>query len=970
MASFLIFVLRKDNYNCKKVNDFESFIIFIQNHLNMKYLLFLACIFIIQSKIKANQATVPVEIVYKYLDDKYSSKSDSEIFQIIDVLVTNYLKSELNVQNLSPLNFYDNNLDILYLDNLNDVFSIDTNTVKELFNCGKGNYLGYDNDENNDLYGDEKYLHLKPNLTSLRYIDKINQLDYRYDNIPVDSILNGYLILKKEISKIKEVKSRIIWFAKLEVFISHFMHESGYTLKQRLNTLDNSINTKLSDENLAELYYALGCVLKDSNEEEIGDGYFYKSYQIGLKGNNIFSEKSHLELLKIYNRDYYDLGKSENSPYNHHFGGNYYYAYERNSNQDKSFNFLLEEQKMKFLQNIYFKKSPTNKLDIEYTLMLYNTIFNTEFRFPEICMSWSVTSYNYTTLNEYALIEIMILLEYAKSHDIELDPNIVSNSLTNLASIYWHHKNPDLHVYSTYAAFKAIKLNIKNYSQYTSLYKMFCDISDCYTPYSIRMSEQFINNGMNSFSPCFYKTGYNKMLSSEIIYNIKRSKLDVAKMLYDSLWRIRPYGESISDERDFILEKLDYNYYYVWGNKNPYTAIFTIMPNDSNLLVNNLTLENEFTYSESKAFDLTFKLLENIQNATSEVEQLHVKKDIEQKKLELFYLNKQLEDTSEALASISHDIRILNHINDSISSKNISLARETDSINILKGIALDSLNKVQVELTATAKAKKKFRGGAYGFGVGFIAACILYYFARKKLKKTNKEKLEIEKELDKASINFLKDRLNIHNSKGGLNDLSLAFGNIMSRLNTTETNTELKTEINNFFERIKMLRDYTRQCIENSKVSLIPLKEEIANSRLYLKMHNFQETTKKIDFKISDSLLAALDRIDFPANMLQPIIQNCLQHAFTNYTNVQGNKIELDLIENELVVRDNGRGNREDITDTIRLNNNTKISTDDIQKYLSGLNKQKVTQLSFNKEECVTHSENGTIVKFKNLKND
>ncbi|MBX7226417.1 MAG: hypothetical protein K1X55_10325 [Chitinophagales bacterium] len=228
----------------------------------------------------------------------------------------------------------------------------------------------------------------------------------------------------------------------------------------------------------------------------------------------------------------------------------------------------------------------------------------------------------------------------------------------------------------------------------------------------------------------------------------------------------------------------------------------------------------------------------------------------------------------------------------------------------------------------------------------------------------NKEKLE--KELAITSNNFLKDRLNIHHSKGGLGTIALAMGNLMMKILGSNVDVEIKKETEGLFNAISLLKDYSKQCIKNSIEPLIKLSDEFENIKLYMKLYNFEKSDKPIDLEFSETIMAIKETTLFPSNILQPIVQNCIDHAFINYQNPIGNKIYIDVNENDLVIIDNGKGTSN--TKEMKINkDNTGISTNDIEKYLNTLKQQKICNLVFNKEKSITLSKNGATVKLFNL---
>lgn len=953
----------------------------MENHLDMKYLLFINLIFLISTKLHSNPNVVPIETVYKFLLEKNSFKSDSEIGAYINFTLTEYLQSTLKIQKIGYRQFFNNYMDSAYIDKAGIVFKIDTTDLSKKFNSigytqnkRKKYLISLINEKGVDLYNSTELLDMK-HSTSFLF-----NLNSRYRYKISDSILPKlYPFFKKKFHRIHNDNERMIYLLRLEIFMSHQLQEDENEFVQRLNLFDNSFNTNVSNNRLAEVYYYFGLNLINTDDQDIGYGYLFKSYQLGLNGYNLFSQQSHYEILKRVNNNYADLINSKNSLYSYKFGNS-----NKFSQISELFTEPLNNQKNILIKDVFFKKIPTSKLDIEYSLLLYNTIFNIDFgRNSDFNLTTpSLIEKNGSKLHMYSLYEIIKLLDYAKKHNILISPEIISNSLTNIASYFWY-KDYDLQVYSSYAAFTVFKLDYSNYNEYGNLYKIFCDGAERSWPYRKGLAAKFINDGLEIFKKCPDKSAFYKMLSSKMILNLTERKFDVAKAIFDSMSLAISHDTSY-DNNNNLLRKIDYNYYNSILNERIRFGD-TIFNKDDSISRLKYTLK-DYYFEDMKSESIAdmksqYKFLQSIQTALSEIEQLNMKRIIGVKADQIVKLNDTI---TSKLSKITKQQNTIGQLNSDIDLKTSELTVSSNAIDRLKFIS-DSLNNdIKHKKQDIKEVQQRLNYGAL-FALVIITGIFLYYssilksknkslvIANNTIKTETEERILATNEASLYKANFLRKRLDIHHMKGGLPGLAIKIGLICNEIQENNSVSDLiKSKILKASINADKLRDYVMECITNSKKQLAPIKYEIINAQNYVSLFNL-DSQYQISLQLSDKLTQLQDKIQFPTNLLQPVVQNCIEHAFSNKDGIADKKILIDIIEDgtglyTLIISDNGCGLSNKKTNE-QYKVNSKISLEDIKNYLSILKNQRVSNIYFDVKSCMMGNESGigTSVKFLNV---
>lgn len=941
----------------------------------MKIYLAIICISLVPVKLTANQNTYPIELVYKHLINKYSNSKNGDLENRLDLNLSDYLRCVLQLNEYEASAFYNNSNFNVYDDyrgDPNQTFKIDTIGLNKILAI---------------------ICEAKPYSMSKKEIMKINGLQLtnfksllsnksfnffitsNYNNnfeLPDTILYKLYTYFKKEANKNSNAILKTCLLLKLEIFISHNLNESKPQLFERINLLERSINTTTSNTGFAEIYYNFGDILENANEIDMAFNFYYRSYLIGLKSFNLHSKKSHLKVLESTNKDYTDLLNSKNSSYNFDFGNNNHY-----SRISELFSEPISREKNSILDNVFINFVPRTKFDIEYAIMIFNTIY-------------SIATTNHIdvekpNVNLYALLEIINLLDYARTNDITLDPNVISNSLTNIASHYWFHGKSELHVYCSFAAFKTFKLEPQNFNEYTNLYKIFCDVSSNsgYTGYIV---DRIINNGIYLFKTCNDKSAYCKMLSSCIVYNIRRGKYDVAKVVFDNLYRTPTFYEINGNSID-LLKMIDYNYFNLEKIGRSYSdKVKDSILKSSNLDNYHMDDINKHYLSEMK---FQYNFIENIKSASSEVHQLDLKRSISD-------MIKQVNNLNESITIRKQEIEKQNKSIGKLKLDSVILATKNNNLELMNIKAQKSLNKKIDDVKHLEARNKWITKIAVIFAImaGILAVVAMFFgigqrkqrklkeilndnleISNKNLLRTNKDLLAVTEEKITATkqaalykSNFFKEIINFHPQKSGLPKIITKLNVLHYELSQPIISSQkLHSSMSAIIDMVDYYFQYMENLIQNSKRETIPLKDEIANCQQFIDFINLS-SNKKIQFDTTG--IAGFEDIKIPSNILIPFVENSVNYAFQN--NIVDNKISVVIEtqkERSIIFKDNGNGK---VSQNIKKGSG--VSLEAIKQYLDNFNLIKDTIYLFDhthEEYFDNLIENGQIkgvfVKIKNI---
>ena len=186
---------------------------------------------------------------------------------------------------------------------------------------------------------------------------------------------------------------------------------------------------------------------------------------------------------------------------------------------------------------------------------------------------------------------------------------------------------------------------------------------------------------------------------------------------------------------------------------------------------------------------------------------------------------------------------------------------------------------------------------------GLLMAGILYFIYRKRIAsikrkaKAQQEQLQLEKELSELEHKALRLQMNPHFLFNALNSIQSLIG----------TNNE--QEARYYLAKFSTLM---RQILDNSRVSVIALQEEIATLENYLLIEKFCNGNR-FDYTIEIDQTIETDYVKIPPMLLQPFVENSIKHGLRYVQERQGH-IRVSFRETdqhiECTVTDNGIGRK------------------------------------------------------------
>jgi len=261
--------------------------------------------------------------------------------------------------------------------------------------------------------------------------------------------------------------------------------------------------------------------------------------------------------------------------------------------------------------------------------------------------------------------------------------------------------------------------------------------------------------------------------------------------------------------------------------------------------------------------------------------------------------------------------------------------------------ALDSASIRELKLTKTVKAtsqdlEKTQRNLFLGVIGSLIIALILggiIFFLKLRHEKAKTQNIAIEQKL-------LRSQMTPHFI---FNSLSVLQGMIL--------NKEEKKSIFYLSKFSKLLRI----TLENSRDKLVPLKEELEAINNYLELQNL-EVSQAYDYTILVD--QAIDELLFkiPPMLIQPFIENAIEHAFKNKIENRKIDIQLNYSNKELIctVTDNGIGI--DTQNSSKRKDKKSLATTITTERLNMLSKDFNIKGSVKIEDRQKYNEQGTRV--------
>lgn len=205
------------------------------------------------------------------------------------------------------------------------------------------------------------------------------------------------------------------------------------------------------------------------------------------------------------------------------------------------------------------------------------------------------------------------------------------------------------------------------------------------------------------------------------------------------------------------------------------------------------------------------------------------------------------------------------------------------------------------------RAKPFYESKLFYLILAILLSVFGYFLVKKRFKtlyKKQKEKSILEKRLEEAKMEALTSQMSPHFVFNSLNAIQNFILN-----NDTDQSIEY---INSFSKLIRCTLNY-------SSKKYITISQELSYLELYVKIQNLRFGNK---IKFTKRINNSVDVDDFllPPLLLQPIVENCFEHAFNNLC--ENPKIELDFNTNDskliIHVKDNGSGFKD------RENHNSK----------------------------------------------
>ncbi len=323
-------------------------------------------------------------------------------------------------------------------------------------------------------------------------------------------------------------------------------------------------------------------------------------------------------------------------------------------------------------------------------------------------------------------------------------------------------------------------------------------------------------------------------------------------------------------------------------------------------------------------------------------------------KLELLVLQKEAyEMLSKIYSSIGqYDKALISHqqfkiLNDSIFNKeNIEKITQLEYEYKFQQ-ELESANNREIKLNKSVKStsldlKKSQRNSFIAIIiillVSIVSASIIFYL---KLRNVNAktQNILIEQKL-------LRSQMTPHFI---FNSLSVLQGMIL--------NKEDKKAVSYLSKFSKLLRII----LENSRDKMVSLNQELIAVENYLALHNIEENEAYNYTLVVDGLID-ISTFNIPPMLIQPFIENAIEHAFGNQKENRKIDVHLKLVENNLVctITDNGVG-----IETFIENKNSRkksLATTITSERLKILSKDFKKEGSMKIEDRATFKEQGTIV--------
>ena len=223
------------------------------------------------------------------------------------------------------------------------------------------------------------------------------------------------------------------------------------------------------------------------------------------------------------------------------------------------------------------------------------------------------------------------------------------------------------------------------------------------------------------------------------------------------------------------------------------------------------------------------------------------------------------------------------------------------------------------------------------FGITFLLILYAYYkWQIAKIEKKNQialEKINLEKNINKAKLKAIKSQMNPH-----------FFYNALNTLQSYILSNEKKQAI----DYLSKFSNLTRTILEMTEKDSVSVSEEIKALKLYL---DIEKARFESDFKYDIDTNSSLDteNIKIPSMLLQPYVENAIKHGLLHK---QGNKKLKIIFEKEndnlkITIEDNGIGRQKSAElNAIKNRNHNSFATKAMQNRINLLNQYNQKNIS------------------------
>ncbi len=404
-------------------------------------------------------------------------------------------------------------------------------------------------------------------------------------------------------------------------------------------------------------------------------------------------------------------------------------------------------------------------------------------------------------------------------------------------------------------------------------------------------------------------------------------------------------SRKIKNNQDLAISLINLGYAYIEIKENSKALVY-------------FQEANEITKISQKKYDLIGSYL-GIVNAYFNLNKYNLALIKAEKAVELankYKLLKHQRDAYKFLANINY--KLGNHEKAFISSQKFKIANDSlfNKKNIEKITQLEyeykyknelaSAEKRELRLTKTVNTKSRSLErtqrnlllGVIAFLITTLVLGSIIFFLKLRNEKSKTQNIVIEQKL-------LRSQMTPHFI---FNSLSVLQGMIL--------NKEEKTSVSYLSKFSKLLRI----TLENSRDKIVLLSQELIAIENYLALQNLENDSYEYTISVADAIDTSLFKI--PPMLIQPFVENAIEHAFVNQKEDRNLKVDLDYSNKELIctIIDNGIGILAE--NEKKKNNKKSLSTTITSERLKILAKDFKMKGSVVIEDRQKYNAHGTIV--------